>query len=139
MRIKHLLTTITVIAGITSSQTIIHTAKAENFTELAHKKEVLAARNIQALTSLESAGLSTEEVEHMQHLLLHKIELNRTGNIPASHQLIAKKAEASANEINELREVTSKDLPYHDAKLIQQAMLHKLKHMQNNTSFTTFN
>ncbi len=143
MRFKHIFASISVMAGIATGQANIHDAHADDFqsitSELIQKKQDLSAEYLGHLITLRETGFSREEVEHMQRLLLHKAEFNRSGTIPPSHQLVTKKAQTTAVEMNQLSNVTAKELPQGDAKLIQQALLHKLNHIQNSNHFVTFN
>lgn len=104
--------------------------------ELAQKRLELARSHVGELATLKAAGFADEEVEHMQHLLLHKIEFARSGKVPAAHQLVAKKAAATAAEMKQLDKIDGLDRQ--DVERIQHAMLHKLQHLQDETYFVSF-
>lgn len=116
----------------------VTTAKADEFSGLNSKliNQKLAMETRHALEISELKQLNEEKVDHMQHLMLHKIEFSRSGKIPAAHQLVAKKAAATIADIRQLGDTDI--LPEQQAERIQLAMVHKMHHMQDETYFVSF-
>lgn len=104
--------------------------------DLTQKRLELAKSHVDELATLKAEGFADEEVEHMQHLLLHKIEFARSGKVPTAHQLVAKKAAVTAADMKQLDQVDG--LAQQDVKRIRLAMLHKLQHLQDETNFVSF-
>lgn len=151
MKQSKLLSAIFATAGIAlvsaiADGTLVSDVQASSNTAVATKQSKLMQQKLSAeveqlreLAQLEKAGIAKEDVEHMQHMLLHKIDFTLTGRVSPSHHLIEEKLAATAHEMQQLESLEAKGLAQNDIQHIQKAMLHKLGHMQNQSFVVSVN
>jgi len=101
------------------------------------QKLSFTAAHLDELAMLEKAGIAKEDIKRMQHLLLHKIEFSL--HVSAPQQLMEQKLAATANEMKGLAGLEGQGLAHQDIDRIQQAILHKLGHLQDESFFVSLN
>jgi hypothetical protein len=151
MTSNRVLSTIFAITGIAlvsmlADSPLVTEVEASSTSEVSTKQHQLIEQKLDAevnnlddLATLEKAGFATAEIKHMQQLMKHKIAFTRAIYTSQSLQLFEKKLAATVEQMHQLDNLEAKGLAHRDIQNIQQAILHKLGHMQDESFFVSLN